>query len=283
MKSLGWFSAIIISLIAAWGISRFFKSYKASQIATLSVGVGWLLWTGGLSSFIVGYALSGPLLGAQVGLIVAACFVIVFLGWLYNHQKKKQEILKQENVNLNQRLAELAKEFHASITEDVTSNRVIKGARNHRSELFNQISKTKNNLIILSGWANDFGIDRQIKKKLNQLVKNNINLTLGWGYKRSNNETLPFTKAEKWLKELQKKYPSNIRLLYYQNHSKAVIRDNEEAIIGSFNWLSNSGHSKNDELSLVITDRDIITKLKDSICAYNKSGENRGQTTVSGP
>lgn len=57
--------------------------------------------------------------------------------------------------------------------------------------------------------------------------------------------------------------------MYYQNHSKAIIRDNDEAVIGSFNWLSNSGHSKNDELSLVITDKDTITKLRDIIGTHN--------------
>ena len=89
MKSLGWFTAIIISLVFAWGVSRSYKNYKVSQKITLTVGAGWLLWTGGLSSFVVGYSLSGPLLGAQVGLIVSTCFVIVFLNWLYNHQKNK--------------------------------------------------------------------------------------------------------------------------------------------------------------------------------------------------
>ena len=189
MKSLGWFAAIIISLVFAWGVSRFFKNYKVSQKITLVVGAGWLLWTGGLSSFVVGYSLSGPLLGAQVGLIVSTCFVIVFLNWLYNHQKNKQMLLKQDNIRLNQRLSEFSDEFHVPLPEeDITSNRVIKGARNHRAELFRQISNTKGNLIILSGWANDFGIDRQTKQKINQLLNNDIKLTLGWGYKRSNSE-----------------------------------------------------------------------------------------------
>ena len=269
MKSLGWFAAIIISLVFAWGVSRFFKNYKVSQKITLTVGAGWLLWTGGLSSFVVGYSLSGPLLGAQIGLIVSACFVIVFLNWLYNHQKNKQILLKRANTILNQNLSDLSDEFHASLTENITSSRVIKGAKNHRDELFRQISSAKDNLIILSGWANDFGIDKQTKKKINQLLNDNIKLTLGWGYKRSNNETVPFTEAENWVKKLQKKHPVNLKLMYYQNHSKAIIRDNNEAVIGSFNWLSNSGHSKNDELSVVIIDKDTITKLRDTIGAHN--------------
>ena len=269
MKSLGWFAVIIISLLLAWGVSRFFKNYKVSQKVTLVVGAGWLLWTGGLSSFVVGYSLSGPLLGAQIGLIVSACFVIVFLNWLYNHQKNKQMHLKEANIMLNQKLSELSVEFHVPFTENITPNRIIKGARNHRVELFRQISSTKGNLIILSGWANDFGIDWQTKKKINQLLDNNIKLTLGWGYKRSNNKTVPSTKAENWLNELQKKHPENLRLMYYQTHSKAIIRDNDEAVIGSFNWLSNDGRSENDELSVVIADKDTITNLRDKIGAYN--------------
>ena len=86
-------------------------------------------------------------------------------------------------------MSEFSDEFHVPLPEeDITSNRVIKGARNHRAELFRQISNTKGNLIILSGWANDFGIDRQTKQKINQLLNNDIKLTLGWGYKRSNSE-----------------------------------------------------------------------------------------------
>ena len=178
-------------------------------------------------------------------------------------------ILKKANKILNQNLADLSEEFNASITANITLNRIIKGASDHRNELFRQMAGTKKSLIILSGWANDFGINRQTKRKINQLLENKIMLTLGWGYKSSNSGTLPFTKAEKWLQELQKKYPSNLKLLYFQNHSKAIIRDDEEAVIGSFNWLSNSGHSRNDELSLVITDNKTIANLRDTINTHN--------------
>ena len=271
MKMIGWFTAIIVSLLLAWALPRFFKSHKASQISTIVVGAGWLLWTGGISTFVIGYSLTGPLLGAQLAFIVSVCFVILFLTWLYNYQKNKQLMLKEANTILNKNLSDLSEEFNASINNDLTSNRIIKGASGHRKELFNQISATRKSLIILSGWANDFGIDRQTKKKLIYLLQNDIMLTLGWGYKKSNNEPLLVTNAEKWLKEQRSKYPSNLKLLYFQNHSKAIIRDDEEAVIGSFNWLSNSGHSKNDELSLVITDKKTITTLRDTIRAHNSN------------
>ena len=114
MKMIGWFTAIIVSLLLAWALPRFFKSHKASQISTIVVGAGWLLWTGGISTFVIGYSLTGPLLGAQLAFIVSVCFVLIFLTWLYKHQQNKHLTLENENRALNQNLSEMSEKFNSS-------------------------------------------------------------------------------------------------------------------------------------------------------------------------
>ena len=48
---------------------------------------------------------------------------------------------------------------------------------------------------------------------------------------------------------------------YYPEHSKILICDDQFAIYGSFNWLSNKGKfSKNNETSCIVFDKGIINK-----------------------
>ncbi len=266
MKMLFWFGLIIGSLLVAWVIPRIFKSYRVSQFLTVLVGAGWLLWTGGLSTLVVGYSLGGKLLGIQMSLIVAVTSLILFLSWLYKHQKDKEILLKKANERLLQSLSDLSIRLdEASTSEKVMSGRVIKGANDHRKELFSQLSETNSSLVILSGWVSGYGVDYKTKRMITRLLKSNIEVTLGWGYTKNNEKPAAFTHTETWLKNLQRQYPSHLHLLYFRNHSKIIVRDDEEAVVGSFNWLSNNGRSRNDELSLVITDKETIKNLNNTI------------------
>ena len=49
------------------------------------------------------------------------------------------------------------------------------------------------------------------------------------------------------------------------NHTKTLIKDDEYAINGSFNWLSNIGTSQNEERSWIVYNKEFVTQERDSI------------------
>ena len=79
-------------------------------------------------------------------------------------------------------------------------------------------------------------------------------------------ETKHRVASKKVINDLQE-WSSNIasigllRSRYYPEHSKILICDDQFAIYGSFNWLSNKGEfSKNNETSCIVFDKEIIKK-----------------------
>ena len=76
-------------------------------------------------------------------------------------------------------------------------------------------------------------------------------------YKETVNE------ATKHLKSLQewtakKKTKGILEIFHYPNHSKILICDNNYAINGSFNWLSNGGGTENEERSWIINNKKFV-------------------------
>ena len=49
------------------------------------------------------------------------------------------------------------------------------------------------------------------------------------------------------------------------NHAKTLIKDDEYAINGCFNWLSNIGTSQNEERSWIVYNKEFVTQERDSI------------------
>ena len=92
-----------------------------------------------------------------------------------------------------------------------------------------------------------------------------VNVCIGYGYQSYNEQVSnPAQKeAEEYLERLKewcsKVDPKGMLLVRkYPNHSKVLIRDNKYAVMGSFNWLSNAGRSRNAEKSWVVEDTDFV-------------------------
>ena len=54
------------------------------------------------------------------------------------------------------------------------------------------------------------------------------------------------------------KTKGTLETFYFPNHSKILICDTQYAVMGSFNWLSNSGGSTNEERSWIVYNKDFI-------------------------
>jgi phosphatidylserine/phosphatidylglycerophosphate/cardiolipin synthase-like enzyme len=57
----------------------------------------------------------------------------------------------------------------------------------------------------------------------------------------------------------------HIIVRYYPNHAKLLICDDDWLVAGSFNWLSNSGRSNNEEYSCIIRDKKFVSTELDIV------------------
>ena len=135
----------------------------------------------------------------------------------------------------------------------------------HVKLLRKALQNAEYHVIILCGWITDYVVDDEFKKLLADCLKRGVNVCIGYGYQSYNEQVSnPAQKeAEEYLERLKewcsKVDPKGMLLVRkYPNHSKVLIRDNKYAVMGSFNWLSNTGRSRNAEKSWVVEDTDFV-------------------------
>ena len=66
---------------------------------------------------------------------------------------------------------------------------------------------------------------------------------------------------------------SAIEIRDYRNHAKLLLVDDKFAVSGSFNLLSNSGAGWNEEISLKITNVEVVDDFAQQIKSDFKNGE----------
>ena len=143
----------------------------------------------------------------------------------------------------------------------------------HHTLLKRALSNAEQQVIILCGWVTDYVIDREFKALLAAALDRGVNVFIGYGYTTAG-EAKPPSKsqrnAEQHLKDLHEwcaqHDPEGILVVKkFPNHAKVLIRDEEYAVMGSFNWLSNAGRSKNAERSWVVKDKKFVRQESEVI------------------
>lgn len=267
MTALAWISGIAATIVVAFFLGYVSKGIKGALAIGLGTAIVWLAWTLGLSVLFVGYTLSGGLQSFQLWLILVVAVVASALATKYHWAHAKQLELEQANRALEKSLSELTCDIEGLRLSVPKPSRVVRGPSAHRNELLAQVAASKNRLIILSGWVREFGLDSRLRHELEEATKRGVRVFVGWGYQTANDKNQSSDPGEVWLRAKASTSPYHWRIAYFRNHSKAVIRDNEIAIIGSFNWLSNSGGSPNDDLSIVVSDPQFVASLVETIIA----------------
>ena len=251
MKPLLYSILIAATIFLAWNM----KGKFAGKIAGLAVGGFWLAWTLGLSAVFVGYALSGELLFVQLAVVIVV-FYISFKMWknknLINDLKKNLKKIDNKNFNSN--------------INNISNNeiKVIENAKDHRKFLLKTLDQAKKTIVIFSGWLTDYSVNDEFRNKIKNCLDRGVDIIIAWGYKKSGSISSEHKNAgEKAVRELQEWTASNktkgtLETFYFPNHSKILICDTKYAVMGSFNWLSNSGGSENEERSYIIYNRSFI-------------------------
>ena len=251
MKPLLYSIVIAVTIYLAWNL----KGKFAGKIAGLAVGGFWLAWTLGLSAVFVGYALGGELLFVQLGVIIVV-FYLSFKMW------KNKNLINDLKNNLDK----IDNQNFTSKINDISNKqiKVLSTPKEHRKFLLKSLNQANKTIVIFSGWLTDYSVNDEFRTKIKSCLDRGVDIIIAWGYKKSGSISSEQKNAgEKSIRDLQEwtslnKTKGTLETFYFPNHSKILICDTQYAVMGSFNWLSNSGGSTNEERSWVVYNKDFI-------------------------
>ena len=251
MEPLFWSLGIATTIYLSWNIVTKFSN-KIAGFGTLGF---WLFWTLGGSAWFGFSVLTGPLFFVQITVIIVV-FYLSFKMWknknLINEFKKNLKKIDNQNLNSN--------------INNISNNeiKVIENAKDHRKFLLNTLDQAKKTIVIFSGWLTDYSVNEEFRNKIKSCLDRGVDIIIAWGYKKSGSISSEHRNAgEIAIRELQEwtalnKTKGTLDTFYFPNHSKILICDTTYAVMGSFNWLSNSGGSENEERSYIIYNRSFI-------------------------
>ena len=251
MKPLLYSIVIAVTIYLAWNL----KGRFAGKIAGLAVGGFWLAWTLGLSVVFVGYALSGELKFVQL----AVTIVVFYLSYKMWKNKNLINDLKKDLKNIDNKV--LSSKIDNISNKEI---KVITTPKDHRKLLLQTLDKANKTIVIFSGWLTDYSVNDEFRSKIKSCLDRGVDIIIAWGYKKSGSISSEQKNAgEKSIRDLQEwtslnKTKGTLETFYFPNHSKILICDTQYAVMGSFNWLSNSGGSTNEERSWIVYNKDFI-------------------------
>ncbi len=251
MKPLLYSIVIAVTIYLAWNL----KGKFTGKIAGLAVGGFWLAWTLGLSAVFVGYALGGELLFVQLGVIIVV-FYLSFKMWKNKNliNDLKNNLDKIDNQNFSSKINNISNK----------QIKVLSTPKEHRKFLLKTLNQANKTIVIFSGWLTDYSVNDEFRSKIKSCLDRGVDIIIAWGYKKSGSISSEQKNAgEKSIRDLQEwtslnKTKGTLETFYFPNHSKILICDTQYAVMGSFNWLSNSGGSTNEERSWVVYNKDFI-------------------------
>ncbi|UTR14543.1 AAA domain-containing protein [Salipaludibacillus sp. LMS25] len=171
----------------------------------------------------------------------------------------------QESTKLNQYLL------------DNFSQGILKGPKNHSLFFQKALDYAESSIVIISPWITNYVVDSRFKEKLNSLINHDVKVKIIFGYHKSNYKLDQLDQ----IVDLDCTSRNNSQIVYaikaiYQllgdqliynppMHTKLLLIDEKYLVIGSFNWLSNSGERAGvkDEISCIITDQRSIEFVKE--------------------
>jgi phosphatidylserine/phosphatidylglycerophosphate/cardiolipin synthase-like enzyme len=251
VKPLLYSIVIAVTIYLAWNL----KGKFAGKVAGVAVGGFWLAWTLGLSAVFVGYALGGELLFVQLGVIIVV-FYLSFKMWKNKNliNDLKNNLDKIDNHNFSSKINNISNK----------QIKVLSTPKEHRKFLLKTLNQANKTIVIFSGWLTDYSVNDEFRTKIKSCLDRGVDIIIAWGYKKSGSISSEQKNAgEKSIRDLQEwtslnKTKGTLETFYFPNHSKILICDTQYAVMGSFNWLSNSGGSTNEERSWIVYNKDFI-------------------------
>ena len=257
--------AIPVTLIITYLLSN-----KSKKVITI-VGCIWGVWT----LVNVPYP---PLNYFQFANIIISYLLITKIFTNFKIKDQEIKVEKYKNFEAEKRISKLQKEYGIKLKDAHEKQRIrfIEDHETHVKTLNDALENSYDKIIILSGWATDRVVDLSFKKQVLDALKRGVQIYIGYGYeskidkkisrKEQKNAEQAFTELQSWC--AKHKPEGKLNIYNFPNHSKLLISDNKYMVCGSFNWLSNSGFSKNIELSIGIINEKTINYKSDQVIEY---------------
>ena len=199
--------------------------------------------------------------------------------------KKKNDNLEQQirNLNLTQKQTEEALRQSQQIIAQLkelnpeTGSAKIVPVENekHRRYLIDALKKADNRIVITSGWIRNSVITNEFKSLFKACLDRKVDVFIYYGFVYGNRHNDSDREALDYFERMNTQYTNFIFRNHLTNdqsgitgnHSKILIQDDRFVVLGSFNWLSNSGKlKKNLEMSMATNDsktiREVLSKLR---------------------
>ncbi len=137
----------------------------------------------------------------------------------------------------------------------------------HPSLLEDALLNSKERLMIISPWIRHQVVTDRFVRNLEILLRNGVKVFIGYGLVDENGKDkaggkLPIThKAERDLKDLDKRFKNFTFAFIGNTHRKVLVSDSRYAVTTSFNWLSFKGDPREkprDEAGIYIAKHDYI-------------------------
>ncbi len=273
-------AAIGLGIFSYWMIQYFdARTFKLSYCITQS------------SLFALGFALSQTLItqiykNRESDSLISAMMNALSTSEAELHESKKtNETLEQQirKLNLTQKQTEDALRQSQQIIAELkrinpqTNSAKIVPVKNekHRKYLIDALKTAKNRIVITSGWIRNSAITDEFKTLFKACLDRNVEVFIYYGFVYCNRHNDSDKEALDFFEQMNAQYTNFVFRNHLANnyngitgnHSKILIQDKRFIVLGSFNWLSNSGKlKKNLEMSMATNDsrtiQEVIIKLE---------------------
>lgn len=137
----------------------------------------------------------------------------------------------------------------------------------HPAILLDAISTAKSRLMIISPWMTTEVVNDDFVERLESTLKRGTSVFIGYGIGDVGTETVALKphaeKARGMLRDLSERYPKFTFLRLGGTHAKLLVKDDQYAVITSFNWLSFRGDPSKkfrDEQGVLIQRADMVNE-----------------------
>ena len=268
-KFLDWENVIwLVAIVGTAGAGIFCgrqldRSYDLAKFCGVGIRGYWVLWII-IFIFVFGiYAHYGSW----------SLFIAIFMGAVFhqNHKYMRKTRLKE---GLKSEISSLANDYLKNNLSEVIKEPIAKivGNKAHDKRLKQAIKSAQETVVILSGLDVEKVETQEFRTALERCLKRGVMVYIGYGYQKTKSAKQDIT-AREIAKEkldslmgwyLKRKLEGRLEVYSYPTHSTALIKDDEYAIIGNYDWLSVK-NDKKDHKGWYISNSKFVATERDKI------------------
>ena len=268
-KFLDWENVVwLVAIVGTAGAGIFCgrqldRSYDLAKFCGVGIRGYWVLWII-IFIFVFGiYAHYGSW----------SLFIAIFMGAVFhqNHKYMRKTRLKE---GLKSEISSLANDYLKNNLSEVIKEPIAKivGNKAHDKRLKQAIKSAQETVVILSGLDVEKVETQEFRTALERCLKRGVMVYIGYGYQKTKSAKQDIT-AREIAKEkldslmgwyLKRKLEGRLEVYSYPTHSTALIKDDEYAIIGNYDWLSVK-NDKKDHKGWYISNSKFVATERDKI------------------